>query len=240
MLTAARRRGVEAAVHATSPSGVDTWLGQKVGFCIQVGGGDAQGAAALARHATTRPVSSKGRPRSMAAPSTRPSSTNSRILVDEQTSPATMTGGTMLTPMCRRAPSLASSGRVALPAGPKSEIPAHYHVAGVEVPAQYFGDEAIGGQSRKFGGEGLDHDRIRTCFGKQFQTTFQRHQHGRRQRGCQESRRMGIEGQNHGLTACRMGEAGWRWLAKPGGRDAHHRNSRWQPRARAGRAPGRT
>src|SRR5947207_1516155 len=49
---------------------------------------------------TTSPSRSKGLPRSMLAASTRPSSTNSRILVEEQTRPLTLTGATR----CSRAP----------------------------------------------------------------------------------------------------------------------------------------
>ena len=98
-------------------------------------------------------------------------------------------------------------GCVALPPGPEGEIPAHHHVAGVKIPAQHLGDEAIGGQSSKFGGKGLDHDRICARLGKQFQPTFQRHQHGRCQRGCKQACRVGIEGQNHGITARGAGQA---------------------------------
>ena len=100
----------------------------------------------------------------------------------------------------------AEQGGVAFPAGPKSEIPAHHHVAGVEVFGQHFGDEAIGGQSSKVGCERLDHDRISAGLGKQFQATIERQQHRRRQLGREESRGMGIEGQNGGLTAFRVGQ----------------------------------
>ena len=44
----------------------------------------------------------------MAAPSTRPSTTNSRTFVDEQTSPSTLTGGTTVTPKPCVCPSVVS------------------------------------------------------------------------------------------------------------------------------------
>jgi len=190
---------------------------------------------------TTWPVARRGGPEAWPHLPPGPSSTNSRILVDEHTSPSTMTAAPRLTPMFRRGRLRCRAGLRCLSGRPKGEIPAYHHVASVRGPLpSTSADEGFGGQgqqSRKC--ERLDHDRHqRQPPASSSKRPLQRQQPwAGANAGGEESRGMGGRSQDCGLTTSAWA-GDWRGPAKARvGRSAHRPKFPMATRRRAQRTP---
>ena len=171
----------------------------------------------------------------LAAPATSPCASSARTALEENTSPASATWATTVTPKPCAAParrSVSGSPRTALA---EAEVVADHHMAHAQPLHQHAVDEGLRRQPGQGGVEAHHHRHIEPERLQQRQLARQRRQAEMRLVRLEELARMRLEHDGAGRPAAAAAPRRWPPRSAPGGRGARRRSCRSPARRRGPR-----